>query len=156
MHSSLQGQKPGVLSGYRNGWAFSHEAARWARSTVWSRSFTVHRLRRGDKTVGPVVALIPVLDMIDHSPDVEVVWHTGPDGKGDFQFCPVSPIKKASEPSVSSSPPLLSPVLSIQNQVQNNRLSCVPTARSWPLSPSLDSLSLVGIHHLQQLRLQDQ
>ncbi|GAX85353.1 hypothetical protein CEUSTIGMA_g12770.t1, partial [Chlamydomonas eustigma] len=97
------------LSKYRNGWAFTVEAARWARSTVWSRSFTVHRLEGCMAAAepspyscsstallhqDPAVALIPVLDMIDHSPDVEVVWHTGPEGRDDFHFCPVTPFSK--------------------------------------------------------------
>ena len=130
----------GVLSTYRDGWALSPDAARWARSTVWSRAFTVHRLlppsspsstaaaaaasAADDTSVRlqpdvptpapplslplrpcipapvvapaptPVVALVPVLDMTDHNPNAEVVWHTGPDGSEDFQFCPLTPVSK--------------------------------------------------------------
>eukprot|EP00955_Chlamydomonas_euryale_P013439 144864-Chlamydomonas_euryale.AAC.8 len=76
---------PGTLALYDSGWALSAAGARWARSTVWSRAFSVHRL----SCAAPAVALVPVLDMIDHSPDAEVVWHTGPDGSGPFQFVPL-------------------------------------------------------------------
>ncbi|KAG1666307.1 hypothetical protein FOA52_004788 [Chlamydomonas sp. UWO 241] len=84
------GGRPGVLSRYDGGWALTADAARWARSTVWSRSFTVHALRGRSG----VVALVPVLDMIDHSPDVEVVWHTGPDGSSPFQFACLGAVPK--------------------------------------------------------------
>ncbi len=82
---------PSVLVAYRNGWALKLQAARWARSTVWSRSFTVRQLANGARNV---VAMVPVLDMIDHSPDVEVVWHTGRDGTEPFQFMPLSAVNK--------------------------------------------------------------
>jgi hypothetical protein len=75
-----------VLSSYANGWALSEAAARWARSVVWSRSFTVKRMADGSTGV---VAMVPILDMIDHSPSMEVVWHTGPQGDEDFQFAPL-------------------------------------------------------------------
>ena len=89
-HARSQHGSPGVLTTYQGGWALTPEAARWARSTVWSRAFTVHQLAGSSA----VVALVPVLDMIDHSPDVEVVWHTGPDGSEDFQFATLTPVKQ--------------------------------------------------------------
>ena len=70
---------PGSLSS----WAASCEGVRWARSTIWSRSFTIHRLKGVRE---PTIALIPVLDMIDHDPQMEVVWDTGPEGDEDFQW----------------------------------------------------------------------
>mmetsp|Transcript_13165 Transcript_13165/g.28231 ORF Transcript_13165/g.28231 Transcript_13165/m.28231 type:complete len:1436 (-) Transcript_13165:969-5276(-) len=87
LYKSLNPDQPaGPLSRYRDGWAMTPEAACWARSTVWSRAFTVHQLADGKRNV---VAMVPVLDMIDHSPAVEVVWHTGPQGDQDFQFVPL-------------------------------------------------------------------
>jgi hypothetical protein len=41
-----------------------------------------------------VAAMVPVLDMIDHSPDMEAVWHTGPAGTDDFTFAPLVPVPK--------------------------------------------------------------
>lgn len=32
------------------------------------------------------IALVPVLDMLDHSPAAHVAWHTGPAGTNSFQF----------------------------------------------------------------------
>ncbi len=32
--------------------------------------------------------------MIDHSPDMEAVWHTGPAGTDDFTFAPLVPVPK--------------------------------------------------------------
>lgn len=32
------------------------------------------------------IALIPVLDMLDHHPSRHVAWHTGPTGKDNLQF----------------------------------------------------------------------
>ena len=87
------GSGSSVLRTFRDGWALTEAAARWARSTVWSRSFTVKSLADGARNV---VAMVPVLDMIDHNPSMEVVWHTGPDGQETFQFCPLQPIPKVS------------------------------------------------------------
>lgn len=89
-----------MLASFQQGWALSLEAARWARSTVWSRSFTVQHLC-GKRSA---VALVPVLDMIDHSPDVEVVWHTGPDGAEDFQFAPLTAVVKVGSVCLSATP----------------------------------------------------
>lgn len=41
-----------------------------------------------------VVALVPVLDMIDHSPARDVVWHTGMDGTEHFQFVPLQAVPR--------------------------------------------------------------
>jgi len=82
---------PSVLSTYRNGWALTEAAARWARSVVWSRSFTVRHMADGSHNV---VAMVPVLDMIDHSPEREVVWHTGMEGTDDFQFVSLQGVPK--------------------------------------------------------------
>lgn len=97
----------GDLTSFREGWALTSDAARWARSTIWSRAFTIHRIKtqqgknvtREDRPPiirnnTPVIALVPVLDMIDHDPDVEAVWHTGPEGIQDFQFNPISSFSK--------------------------------------------------------------
>jgi hypothetical protein len=83
-----------VLRSYRGGWALKLHAARWARSTVWSRAFTIRALAGGLQR--NVVALVPVLDMIDHSPHADVVWHTGRDGNEPFQFMPLLPAPKVS------------------------------------------------------------
>jgi hypothetical protein len=84
---------PSVLSTYRNGWALTEAAARWARSVVWSRSFTVRHMADGSHNV---VAMVPVLDMIDHSSEREVVWHTGMEGTDDFQFVSLQGVPKVS------------------------------------------------------------
>ncbi|GFH11636.1 uncharacterized protein HaLaN_07168 [Haematococcus lacustris] len=60
-------------------------------NTVWSRSFTVRRLADGTTNA---VALVPVLDMIDHSPAMEVVWHTGALGDEPFQYTTLTALKK--------------------------------------------------------------
>lgn len=83
------GSPPGVLSTYKGGWGLTEAAARWARSSVWSRSFTVRSLADGSRNA---VAMVPVLDMIDHSPSIEVVWHTGMDGSEPFQFVPLAAV----------------------------------------------------------------
>lgn len=88
--SSGAADSTGVLSSFEEGWALTAKAACWARSTVWSRAFTVHQLCGGSS----VVALVPVLDMTNHSPEAEVVWHTGPDGKEDFQFVTLTSVPK--------------------------------------------------------------
>ncbi|GIL66105.1 hypothetical protein Vafri_19712 [Volvox africanus] len=92
-------------------WACSLEAARWARSAVWSRSFTVRGLRAdGGASCRPTedggrevesgiahpvemvqerrlhVCQVPVLDMIDHVEGCQAVWHTGPCGTDDFMW----------------------------------------------------------------------
>lgn len=82
-----------MLSTYNNGWALTEAAARWARSVVWSRSFTVRRMANGAQNV---VAMVPVLDMIDHSSEREVVWHTGMDGSEGFQFVSLNQVQKVS------------------------------------------------------------
>jgi hypothetical protein len=87
-----------LLSSYAHGWALTEGAARWARSAVWSRSFTVRRMADGSTGV---VAMVPILDMIDHSPSMEVVWHTGPQGDQDFQFAPLCDV-----PQVTTMPQL--------------------------------------------------
>lgn len=46
------------LTSYQGGWGLTVEATRWARSSVWSRSFTIHRLANGESSV---VCLVPVL-----------------------------------------------------------------------------------------------
>lgn len=58
---------------------------------VWSRAFTVRRMADGSSNV---VALVPVLDMIDHSPARDVVWHTGMDGTEHFQFVPLQAVPR--------------------------------------------------------------
>ncbi|KAL6761322.1 hypothetical protein V8C86DRAFT_881423 [Haematococcus lacustris] len=80
-----------LLATYESGWCLSLAAARWARSTVWSRSFTVRRLADGTTNA---VAMVPVLDMIDHSPAMEVVWHTGALGDEPFQYTTLTALKK--------------------------------------------------------------
>lgn len=42
------------------------------------------------------IALIPVLDMLDHNPHQHVAWHTGSTGQDNFQFLTKSAIKKVS------------------------------------------------------------
>lgn len=58
---------------------------------VWSRAFTVPALRGCPPNT---VALVPVLDMIDHAPGVEAAWHTGRDGASDFTFVTLTPFAK--------------------------------------------------------------
>ncbi|KAF5838136.1 hypothetical protein DUNSADRAFT_3331 [Dunaliella salina] len=90
-HGRPPGSPPSVLASYRGGWALTVEAARWARSVVWSRAFTVPHVEGSPPNT---VALVPVLDMIDHDPHVEVIWHTGVDGCSDFQFVSLTPFAK--------------------------------------------------------------
>jgi len=85
------------------GWPLSLAAARWARSAVWSRAFTVRRAAAllgacgagagggGDGSAdpaaaGPVTALLPLIDMLDHAPGADVAWHTGPEGADHLAF----------------------------------------------------------------------
>ncbi|MEW5305262.1 MAG: hypothetical protein WDW36_007817 [Sanguina aurantia] len=82
---------PCPLTSYRDGWGLTVAATRWARSSVWSRSFTIHRLANGESSV---VCLVPVLDMLDHNPAAEVVWHTWPEGDKDFQFVLLKPLAR--------------------------------------------------------------
>lgn len=42
------------------------------------------------------IALIPVLDMLDHNPQQHVAWHTGRQGKDNFHFLTKSALKKVS------------------------------------------------------------
>ena len=44
------------------------------------------------------IALVPVLDMLDHSPAVHVAWHTGPTGTDDFQFITHTATEQATPP----------------------------------------------------------
>ena len=41
------------------------------------------------------IALIPVADMLDHSHERHMAWHTGPDGTEPFNFITHTPINKA-------------------------------------------------------------
>ena len=41
------------------------------------------------------IALVPVLDMLDHSPAAHVAWHSGPTGTENFQFITHSATKQA-------------------------------------------------------------
>lgn len=104
---------PGPLAGR----GASLEAARWARSAVWSRAFAVRGVVTGGGAAGDgvaaaaqrqaqvggpgapprppaVVCLVPLLDMADHHPNQRVGWHTGPQGGGDFKFVTLKPIPK--------------------------------------------------------------
>ncbi|BDA40695.1 probable actin-histidine N-methyltransferase at N-terminal half [Coccomyxa sp. Obi] len=72
-------------------WGTSEEALKWAKSTVWSRAFNITFL--GDAQEASI-ALIPVLDMLDHNSQQHVAWHTGSQGKDNFQFLTKSAIKK--------------------------------------------------------------
>ncbi|CAL8466995.1 g6531 [Coccomyxa elongata] len=72
-------------------WGTSEEVLKWAKSTVWSRAFNIASM--GDAQEASI-ALIPVLDMLDHNPQQHVAWHTGRQGKDNFHFLTKSPIKK--------------------------------------------------------------
>ncbi|CAG9460311.1 unnamed protein product [Pedinophyceae sp. YPF-701] len=69
-----------TITGER-GWGLTELAAKWARSSVWSRAFNVHEL--GDH--GKTICLVPVIDMLDHNPGHQAAWHTA-GGKGPFHM----------------------------------------------------------------------
>ncbi len=140
-------------------WATSMAAARWARSAVWSRSFTVRGLAEDQQQDGQqqqelmqqqeqverpragqdgaaqrgadagcgsavkeqgqgqgqsheqsqgqeqgqgqgvsrrrlVVCQVPVLDMIDHGEGCSAAWHTGPQGRDDFEWLRLEPVEQ--------------------------------------------------------------
>eukprot|EP00884_Botryococcus_braunii_P021114 jgi/Botrbrau1/7687/Bobra.0159s0125.1 len=70
-------------------WAGTPEALLWVRSTVWSRSFNVRLKGHGDRKT---LALVPLVDMLDHSPAFHVVWHTGPSSTEAFHFVTLTPV----------------------------------------------------------------
>ncbi|KAK9916904.1 hypothetical protein WJX75_008596 [Coccomyxa subellipsoidea] len=83
-----------VLEEEAGQWAMSETALKWAKSTVWSRSFNIKSLGAAQKES---IALIPVLDMLDHNPHQHVAWHTGSTGQDNFQFFTKSAIKKGDQ-----------------------------------------------------------
>ncbi|KAF8068238.1 Setd3 [Scenedesmus sp. PABB004] len=108
LHRQQHGGAGGTLSAALGGWGQTREAVRWARSAVWSRAFAVRGLRAG----GPpgsggaaepaaVVALVPVLDMADHRPQLRVSWRVvdAPGAAGGeaaaqqvFEWTPLTPV----------------------------------------------------------------
>lgn len=107
LRAELQpGSPPGLLATAHGGWALSADGVRWGRSAVWSRAFTVHRMRvapqaqQADSAAAAakaavderVVALVPLVDMCDHVPEARVAWHMGRDGGEDFQFMTQLPV----------------------------------------------------------------
>jgi len=78
-HEARAGPGAGVTE-----WGRGAGAARWARSSVWSRGFNVHRLGHRGALLEGVVAMVPVVDMLDHDPGHGAAWHTGREGAEDF------------------------------------------------------------------------
>ena len=117
-------QPPCLLAHAEGGWALTPEASRWARSAVWSRSFSIKRLAGGGGTEAPVPspgggsrggvgaealapspgkggggggsveAMVPLLDLTDHDTDHRVVWHTGETGEEPLQFVTLKGVAK--------------------------------------------------------------
>ncbi|CAL5225504.1 g8333 [Coccomyxa viridis] len=83
---------PSTLQDGAAGWAMTDEALIWAKSTVWSRAFNIPYLGAPGKAG---IALIPFADMLDHSHDRHMAWHTGSSGRDPFTFITHTPISKA-------------------------------------------------------------
>ena len=74
----------GPLATFNGGWCVSEEGARWARSTVWSRAFNLPTRADEDTPAhaAAAAALVPVADMMDHSPVAGMAWSVEGGGGG--------------------------------------------------------------------------
>lgn len=103
----------GPLVTARHGWGASEAGVRWARSTVWSRAFNLpgpspppnpNPDHYPNPRPPPRVALVPVVDMLDHDPGVAVAWTAGGDGRGEFCWTLGSPCAAGTPLATNYSP----------------------------------------------------